>query len=125
MRCTTETEILAEVSEEAANSLTGEQSVHWANLAHEALSNALRHSQANRITVALRHAPDQVTLEIRDDGRGFDPNSPPQTGVGLQNMKKRAANTGGTFELESLAGIGTRVSVTVPVTGDPRSEQET
>lgn len=125
MRCTTETEILAEVSEEAANSLTGEQAVHWANLAHEALSNALRHSQANRITVALRHAPGQVTLEIRDDGRGFDPNSPPQTGVGLQNMKKRAANTGGTFELESLAGIGTRVSVTVPVTRDPRSEQET
>jgi signal transduction histidine kinase len=125
MRCTTETEILAEVSEEAANSLTGEQAVHWANLAHEALSNALRHSQANRITVVLRHASGQVTLEIRDDGRGFDPNSPPQTGVGLQNMKKRAANTGGTFELESLAGIGTRVSVTVAVTRDPRSEQET
>ena len=125
LRCTTETELFTEISEEAANSLTGEQSVHWANLAHEALSNALRHSQANRITVALRHAPGQVTLEIRDDGRGFDPNSPPQTGVGLQNMKKRAANTGGTFELESLAGIGTRVSVTVPVTRDPRSEQET
>ena len=125
MRCTTGTEILAEVSEEAANRLTGEQAVHWANLAHEALSNALRHSQADRITVALRHAPDHVTLEIRDDGSGFDPNLPPQTGVGLQNMKKRAANTGGTFELESLVGIGTRVSVTVPVTRNPSSGLET
>jgi signal transduction histidine kinase len=40
-------------------------------------------------------------------------------------MKKRATNTGGTFELESLVGIGTRVSVTVPVTRDPRLELET
>ena len=125
MRCTTETELFTEVSQEAANSLTGEQAVHWANLAHEALSNALRHSHARRITVALRHTPGHVTLEIRDDGRGFDPTAPPRTGIGLQNMKKRATNTGGTFELESLVGIGTRVSVTVPVTRDPRLELET
>ena len=125
MRCTNETELFTEVSQEAANSLTGEQAVHWANLAHEALSNALRHSHARRITVALRHTPGHVTLEIRDDGRGFDPTAPPRTGIGLQNMKKRAANTGGTFELESLVGIGTRVSVTVPVTRDPRSGLET
>ncbi len=125
MRCTTGTEIVAEVSAEAASRLTGEQSVHWANLAHEALSNALRHSQANRITLALRHATGRVTLEIRDDGNGFDPSEPPQNGVGLQNMKTRATNTGGTFELESLAGLGTRVSVSVPVTDNPRSEQET
>ncbi len=125
MRCTTGTEILAEVSVEAANSLTGEQAVHWANLASEALSNALRHSQANRITLALRRTTGRVTLEIRDDGTGFDPSEPPHTGVGLQNMKKRAANTGGTFELESLVGLGTRVSVSVPITDNPRSEQET
>jgi signal transduction histidine kinase len=124
MRCTTETEILAEVSQEAAKSLTGEQAVHLANLAHEALSNALRHSQARRITVALRHTASRVTLEIRDDGRGFDPTAPPRTGIGLQSMKMRAANTGGTFELESLVGIGTRVSVSVPVADNPRSEQE-
>ena len=125
MRCTTETELFTEVSQDAANSLTGEQAVHWANLAHEALSNALRHSQARRITVALRHAPDRVILEICDDGRGFDPTAPPRTGIGLQSMKMRATSTGGTFELESLAGIGTRVSVSVPVTDNPRSEQET
>jgi signal transduction histidine kinase len=125
MRCTTETELFTEVSQEAAKSLTGEQAVHWANLAHEALSNALRHSHAHRITVALRHTAGHVTLEIRDDGIGFDPTAPPRTGIGLQNMKKRATSTGGTFELESLVGIGTRVSVTVPVTRDPRSGLET
>jgi len=124
MRCTTGTEIVAEVSVEAAKSLTGEQSVHWANLAHEALSNALRHSQANRISLALRHTAGRVSLEIRDDGNGFDPAEPPKNGVGLQNMKKRAANTGGILELESLAGVGTRVTVSVPVTDSPRSEQE-
>ena len=125
MRCTTETELFTEVSQDAANSLTGEQAVHWANLAHEALSNALRHSQARRITMALRHARGRVILEICDDGRGFDPTAPPRTGIGLQSMKMRATSTGGTFELESLAGIGTRVSVSVPVTDNPRSEQET
>jgi signal transduction histidine kinase len=125
MRCTTETELFTEVSQKAASLLTGEQAVHWANLAHEALSNALRHSQARRITMALRHAPGRVILEICDDGRGFDPTAPPRTGIGLQSMKMRAANTGGTFELESLVGIGTRVSVSVAVADNPRSEQET
>ena len=125
MRCTTETELFTEVSQKAASLLPGEQAVHWANLAHEALSNALRHSQARRITMALRHAPGRVILEICDDGRGFDPTAPPRTGIGLQSMKMRAANTGGTFELESLVGIGTRVSVSVPVADNPRSEQET
>jgi signal transduction histidine kinase len=75
--------------------------------------------------MALRHAPGRVILEICDDGRGFDPTAPPRTGIGLQSMKMRAANTGGTFELESLVGIGTRVSVSVPVADNPRSEQET
>jgi signal transduction histidine kinase len=125
MRCTTETELFTEVSQKAASLLPGEQAVHWANLAHEALSNALRHSQARRITMALRHAPGRVILEICDDGRGFDPTAPPRTGIGLQSMKMRATDTGGTFELESLVGIGTRVSVSVPVADNPRSEQET
>lgn len=125
MRCTTETGLFTEVSHDAAELLTSEQSVHWANLAHEALSNALRHSEARRITVALRNTGSHVTMEIRDDGNGFDPTALPRTGVGLLSMKKRAASTGGTFELESLAGIGTRVSVTVPVTREPRSQLET
>lgn len=121
LRCTTDTELVTDVSQDAAHRLTGEQAVHLANLAREALSNALRHSQARHISVSLRHNADRVTLEIRDDGEGFDPARPPRTGVGLQSMRKRAIDTGGVLELESQAGIGTRVSVSVPTTLEPES----
>lgn len=125
LRCTTDTEFVTDVSQDAAHRLTGEQAVHLANLAREALSNALRHSQARHISVSLRHNADRVTLEIRDDGEGFDPARPPRTGVGLQSMRKRANDTGGVLELESQAGIGTRVSVSVPTTLEPGSGVKT
>lgn len=124
MRSTSDAEIVAEVSHEAAHHLSGEQSVHLANLAHEALSNAMRHSRARRITVALRYTAERVTLEIRDNGEGFDPKTMTRKGVGLQSMKKRAATMGGIFKLESSAGVGTEISVSVPVTRDSQSNTD-
>jgi len=114
LRSTTETELQAEVSAEAARRLSGAQAVHLANLAREALSNALRHAHAGRITVTLRDEPDRVTLEIADDGCGFDPAAPPHTGVGLTSMRKRAAEAGGELRVSSSADKGTQVRVTVP-----------
>ena len=93
--------------------MTGDQAVHLANLTREALSNALRHADASRIVVTLRDEPPLVTLEIADDGDGFDPSAPPHTGVGLTSMAARAREAGGELQVHSTVGGGTQVRVSV------------
>jgi signal transduction histidine kinase len=119
MRSTTETRFVADVDPDAARRLSGEQAVHLANLAHEAMSNALRHSRARNIRVNLHHAPSHVTLEVRDDGCGFEPSNLKRTGIGLRSMKTRAAKAGGHLALESTTEGGTRVTVCVPIANNP------
>jgi signal transduction histidine kinase len=94
-----------------------------ANLAREALSNSLRHAKPHRVTIALRSEPEAVCLEISDDGEGFDPKAPPRHGVGLASMARRTAEMGGSLEIQSAAGKGTRVvgriPTSLPAEGDP------
>lgn len=62
---------------------------------------------------------DEVVLDIRDDGRGFDPAAPPAPGslggFGLAGMRARAARLAGAVEVESAPGEGTAISVRVPL----------
>ena len=86
-------------------------------VAQEALHNALRHSGARRVTVTLTGTPARgAVLRVRDDGRGFDPDSVRRAGrhLGLASMRDRAAAVGGTFTLESAPGKGTLVEMEVP-----------
>jgi signal transduction histidine kinase len=80
------------------------------------LRNITQHSGAQVVSVHLEAAPD-VTLTIVDDGQGFDPLLLDRTGwprLGLQTMRERAQAIGGTFEVVSVPGRGTRVAVHVP-----------
>ena len=120
LRGTTETELHADLSGPAARRFAGEQAVHLANLTREALSNALRHAHARRISVTLRDEPERVTLEIADDGCGFDPAQPPHTGLGLTSMASRSREAGGELQVESRTGEGTRVRVIVRVHANDR-----
>ncbi|MEU6033880.1 sensor histidine kinase [Actinomadura sp. NPDC047616] len=81
-------------------------------IAQEALANATRHAHASRIGVTLSYMDDEVTLDIRDDGRGF---TRPSRGFGLTAMRERAERVAGTLEIESEPGRGTAVSVRVPL----------
>lgn len=83
-------------------------------IAQEALNNALRHAQARQVTVYLRNSGSAVTLEIHDDGRGFDPTGVDTGGMGMKNMRSRAQEIGGALVLQSKPGEGTRLIVTVP-----------
>jgi len=65
----------------------------------------------------LRAENGQVVLEIVDNGRGFDPEGKSHGGMGLANMRERAAALGGQLELTSAAGKGTRVAVRMDNTG--------
>jgi signal transduction histidine kinase len=79
----------------------------------EAVSNAVRHGGARTVTVHLRDA-DDVWLRVTDDGKGFDPQNPPEGGYGLISMKERAEALGGEFRLTSQPGQGTSIEVVLP-----------
>jgi signal transduction histidine kinase len=90
---------------------------HLAQIAREALSNVIQHAQAHHVTVSLRYGSDDVCLTITDDGQGGASEAlrdKGNVGNGLANMRERARQLGGTFELQSKPGDGTRLSVTAP-----------
>ncbi|MGW4211495.1 sensor histidine kinase [Lentzea sp. NPDC004789] len=76
--------------------------------AQEALTNVARHSGASRVDVVMRFDQDGVSLEVRDDGRGFD--DAPE-GFGLRGMRARLEQVGGTLSLSSDEGASVLVEV--------------
>ncbi len=90
------------------------------HIAQEALSNALRHSQASSVEVRLHTEEDHLVLEVADDGCGFDPEAVRNLGgMGLSNMRDRAESLGGTFTVLSGSGRGTTVRVEVSLASQP------
>jgi len=86
-------------------------------VAQEALANVAKHAGASRVGVTLSPLDDALVLDVRDDGRGFDPAAVDATSsFGLATMRQRVAALGGTFVVESDRS-GTAISVTVPQDG--------
>jgi signal transduction histidine kinase/ligand-binding sensor domain-containing protein len=84
-------------------------------IAQEAMGNAVTHGAAEHVDVRLTRSNGRVTLSVTDDGKGFDPNRIGGSGgLGLINMRERARQLNGTFELNSEPGRGTTVRVTIP-----------
>jgi len=80
----------------------------------EALNNALKHSGAVQVTVSLKIGPEQVALEVADDGIGFDTQAAQSGGgLGLRGMVERAQELGGELSLQSEPGQGTRIRLEV------------
>ncbi|WP_353944823.1 sensor histidine kinase [Streptomyces sp. HUAS MG91] len=88
-------------------------------ITEEALSNAARHARATRLGVTLSFMAGEVTLDVRDDGRGFDPLALPArtgtAGFGLDGMRARAERLAGDVTIESEPGSGTAISARVPL----------
>ncbi len=86
-------------------------------IAEEALLNARRHAEPEHIEIRVRTDSDSATLEVSDDGVGFDPDDAPlnQTGLGLFTMRERIALINGYLRVTGSAGGGTSVIATVPL----------
>jgi signal transduction histidine kinase len=84
-------------------------------IAIEGLQNAIHHSQAKNIAVTLRTDGERVTLELRDDGVGFDPCGLHRNHLGLQSMRERAVEQRGCTEIVSAPGHGTIVRASLPI----------
>jgi signal transduction histidine kinase len=84
-------------------------------ICQEALTNVARHAEAERVTVRLVATPDRVRLVVEDDGRGFDASDVPEDRHGLVGMRERTEMLGGTLEVRSGPGAGTRIEANVPL----------
>ncbi|WP_283134051.1 sensor histidine kinase [Rhizohabitans arisaemae] len=104
-------------------SMTPEAEFALLRTAQEALANVAKHAQATRVGVTLSYLEYEVALDVRDDGRGFDPAGleagapqPPSRGggFGLTIMRQRVEGLSGTLRIESEPGVGTGISACVP-----------
>jgi PAS domain S-box-containing protein len=83
-------------------------------IAQEALNNVTKHARARSTAVSLNCSEDWVELQVKDDGRGFEPGALETTGLGLEIMHERAHSVGATLRIESQPGLGTEVVVDWP-----------
>jgi len=84
-------------------------------ITQEALSNVARHARASMVELSLVEGKNKLVLSISDNGRGFDPDSQPQSAkFGLMSMRERAQMFGGTIGIESHQG-GTTIEVFLPL----------
>jgi signal transduction histidine kinase len=102
----------AELGDEPTLPLNVKETLY--RIAQEALNNIARHAQAQRVVLRLRSELDGVTLEISDDGRGFDVSAPHAGHLGLQSIRERAERLGGTCLIQSIPGQGATVRIYIP-----------
>lgn len=81
----------------------------------ESISNTLRHAKATKLQVLLIERDENIILRVADDGIGFQTETVKTSSYGMQNMRERAYEVGGTLKIISLPNEGTRLEVKVPV----------
>ena len=84
-------------------------------IAQEAMTNACRHSKSEKVQVKLTQKGDDVTLEVRDWGIGFDQDAVQESRFGLEGIRERSRILGGKLTTKSEPGQGTTVRVKFPV----------
>ena len=95
--------------------LDGEHSTAVFRIFQETLTNVARHSGATRVSVILKNTEQELVLEVRDNGRGFEVGTGKnKKSIGLLGMKERAMIMGGTCEVSGHPGHGTIVTLRVP-----------
>ncbi len=87
-------------------------------IVQESLVNVAKHAAATQVVVRVTLEGDQVTLQVRDNGRGFDVGAPRKAAsLGLAGLRERAHLLKGTLQIDSVPGTGTTVQATIPVGG--------
>jgi PAS domain S-box-containing protein len=110
-----EVELRAEVAEGFPRFSTMAESTIY-RIVQEAVTNALRHAGARRISVSFNCDDGAAMISIEDDGRGFDTQSrEAMSGVGLVSMRERAEMIGGQLLVAPVMGLGTSITLRVPV----------
>jgi signal transduction histidine kinase len=95
-------------------------------IVQEGFTNVGKHARAKTCSVQMKYSGGRLTIALDDDGIGFDPTEVVAAaggrGMGLVSMRERAANLGGTFQVESRRGFGTRLLIELPAERRAREE---
>jgi signal transduction histidine kinase len=95
------------------------------HVAREGVMNALKHAKASDVWIGVHEEDDDIVLELRDNGVGFDTSAPgPEGHFGMAMMRERAQVGGGRFEVESAPGAGTTITVRFPAALLQREPQD-
>lgn len=105
------TNIPATVTVKGEGVLPAEVQVAIYRVCQEALNNVAKHAEAAGVDIALKHEESAIELNIRDDGRGFDPQQTESGHYGLSMMRERAEGVGAQFLIRSQPGQGTELAV--------------
>ena len=105
----------ADLADEPDLSLERKQALY--RIAQEALHNIVKHARASTVVLRLARQEREILLEVRDNGKGFDPTGPFPGHLGLRSMRERATKMGGTLTIESAPRQGTCLGVRVPLSG--------
>ncbi|MGO2769475.1 PAS domain-containing sensor histidine kinase [Pseudomonas taetrolens] len=95
--------------------LSAAKEVGLFRILQEALTNVIRHAQAQTVELTLSVQGKELCLSISDDGQGFEPSAGRPASFGLVGMRERVLMLGGTLSLQSEPGAGTTLSVRVPL----------
>ncbi len=108
-----EIEVEATLCEEPEASLEAKEAVY--RIAQEALHNTVKHAHAANVQIKMECDSEWITLEVSDDGIGFDAQGDFPGHLGLRSMRERALRLGGTLEVDSTSGKGTRIYAQIPI----------
>lgn len=81
----------------------------------ELLANILKHANADHITIQLIQHENEISLVVEDDGKGFDPKTTQNNGIGLNNVTERIHQIHGTLEIDAQPGNGVTIVILVPL----------
>jgi signal transduction histidine kinase len=117
MRWGTQLQVTYDITPDVA-ALLPAQEVQVLRVVQEAMANARKHSRASSVVVRLARLDDRLRVEVIDNGTGFNPDAVPKGGLprlGVTTMRERAIAVGGSLEIDSAPGRGTRVRLDVPL----------
>ncbi len=85
-------------------------------IVQESIQNCIKHAEASQVSILCRYRSEDVQISVSDNGKGFDPQSIPQTGggQGLANIRTRVRLAGGTHSVDSIPLQGTQINLSIP-----------
>lgn len=103
----------ADLKTEPVLSPQGQEATY--RIAQEALHNVVKHARASEVWLSLKQQNQRVILSVKDNGRGFDPLAQGRGTLGQRSMRERAVGIGGQLSVLSEVGLGTEITLTVPL----------
>jgi len=107
-------------SQEQLPPLSNAQAITLYRLVQEGINNVLKHAKATSVWINLEYVDGEVNVSLEDDGQGFDISQRASYGIGLDGLRERFLALGGSFDIESTLGKGTRLYGSLPISNPSR-----